>query len=151
MLKLPVKIVLLRHAPMPEYKTAGATGCDLHWICTNPITTHGGNALILEPHETKNIPLGIVLEIPEDYEGQIRPRSGQSRRGLLVHVGTIDPDYRGEVCATVTNLTNKELVIEHKERICQLVIAPKIRADFIQAQELSTTARGAGGFGSTGK
>jgi len=124
----------------PEYKTCGASGADLH---------ARGNWTI-EPNKTKLIPLGICFEIPVGYEIQIRPRSGMSKKGIFAQFGTIDSDYRGEVCACIYNSTNELFSISDGDRICQMVYALGVQVDFEVVKELSETERGNNGFGSTG-
>jgi dUTP pyrophosphatase len=134
---------LLADIPPPEYKTAGASGIDL---CAAERVT------ILHGH-TKRVPLGISVEIPPRFEAQIRPRSSLSAKGIFCHLGTIDGDYRGEIAAVITSLRSygDRIVIEKGDRIAQLVIAPVERVELVRVEQLSETARGSGGFGSTGK
>lgn len=137
---MTLKIKLLHpNARMPEYKTSGASGMDLYAIMPHRIL----------PGETHTIPLGIAIEVPLGYEAQIRPRSSLSRRGAVCHVGTIDSDYRGELSAVVSGIS--DLTVYQGERIAQLVIAPVARVEVVQVDELSETARGSGGFGHTGR
>jgi len=131
--------------PLPAYATASAAGADLHAAVTEPVTVRMGEIAL--------VPTGIRLEIPEGYEGQVRPRSGLALRAGLTLVnapGTIDSDYRGEVKVIVTCLSSTPCVIERGDRIAQLVIAPVRQAMFVPAEELSETRRGEGGFGHTG-
>ncbi len=131
---------------LPEYKTEGAAGMDLAAAIEEPLT--------LNPLERKLIPTGIKIELEHGYEAQIRPRSGLSiKHGitLINCVGTIDEDYRGEVCVPVVNLSNEAYTIMPEERIAQMVIAKVERAEIKVAVTLSSTQRGEGGFGSTGK
>ena len=130
---------------MPEYKTKGAAGMDL--VASND------EDITLKPLERFLIPTGIKIELPENYEAQIRPRSGLSIKhgiSLINCVGTIDEDYRGEVKVGVVNLSNETYTIERGERIAQMIIAPVTKADIQLVEELSETTRGEGGFGSTG-
>lgn len=136
-----MKIKLLGNQYSPEYKTCGAAGADLH----------ARGDWNIRPGETIVIPLGICFEIPAGYEIQIRPRSGLSRQGLFVQIGTIDSDYRGEAGAIVHNASSSLFAIRDGDRIAQMVYAPVIQAEFEIADELSETERGANGFGSTGK
>ncbi len=132
-------------AVTPEYKTSGSSGMDLSAFLKTPVR--------LKPLERALIPTGIKIELPKGYEAQIRPRSGMSiKHGitLINCVGTIDEDYRGELCIPVVNLSNEEYTINNKDRIAQMVIAPVAKADVKIINELSETTRGAGGFGSTG-
>ena len=110
--------------------------------------------IILKPMERKLIPTGLYIELPAGYEAQIRPRSGLAiKKGITVlnSPGTIDADYRGEICVILVNLSSEDFVIIDGERICQMVIASHIQAELIEVQELGETERGAGGFGHTGK
>ncbi len=142
-----LKIERLAHNKfLPEYKTEGAAGMDLCAAIDEPVT--------LKPLERKLIPTGIKIELEHGYEAQIRPRSGMSiKHGitLINCVGTIDEDYRGEVCVPIVNISNDTYTIEPQERIAQMVIAKTERAKIEVLTELTDTARGAGGFGSTGK
>lgn len=133
---------------LPTYQTAGAAGADL---CAN---FPGGQGLVLAPGARAVIPTGLCMEIPEGYEIQIRARSGLAlKQGLALAngIGTIDSDYRGEVGVIVVNLGAEDIEITHGMRIAQAVLAPVIRARFVLAEALEDTARGAGGFGSTGR
>ena len=148
MSKLVLKVKRLPHAknlPLPAYATPHSSGLDLRAAIEKPIT--------VKPLERVLIPTGLILEIPEGYEGQVRPRSGLAlKKGLTVlnAPGTIDADYRGEVKVILINLGKEEVVIEPGERIAQLVIAPVQRVEVVEVQELTPTERGEGGFGSTG-
>lgn len=136
---------LSEEAVTPEYQTSGSSGMDLSAFLKTPVK--------LKPLERALIPTGIKIELPKGYEAQIRPRSGMSiKHGitLINCVGTIDEDYRGELCIPVVNLSNEEYTINNKDRIAQMVIAPVAKADVKIINELSETRRGAGGFGSTG-
>lgn len=141
-----LKIEKLPHNKfLPEYKTEGAAGMDLSAAIEVPVT--------LKPLERTLIPTGIKIELEHGYEAQIRPRSGLSiKHGitLINCVGTIDEDYRGEVCVPVVNLSNETYTIEPQERIAQMVIARVEQAKIEVAVELTRTERGDGGFGSTG-
>ncbi len=142
-----LKIERLAHNKfLPEYKTEGAAGMDLCAAIDEPIT--------LQPLERKLIPTGIKIELEHGFEAQVRPRSGMSiKHGitLINCVGTIDEDYRGEVCVPIVNISNEAYTIQPQERIAQMVIAKTERAKIEVLAELTGTARGAGGFGSTGK
>ncbi len=130
---------------LPSYATEHAAGLDLRAAVTEPVT--------LKPLERALIPTGFVFEIPEGYEGQIRPRSGLAlRKGitLLNSPGTVDADYRGEVKVLLINLGQEPVTVERGERIAQMIIAPVSRAELVEVEEVSTTLRGDGGFGSTG-
>ena len=131
---------------LPEYKTNGAAGMDLCAAISEPV--------ILKPLERKLIPTGLKIELEHGYEAQIRPRSGLSiKHGitLINCVGTIDEDYRGEVCVPIVNISNEVYTIQPDERIAQMVIARVEQAKIEVVTELTETARGEGGFGSTGK
>ena len=131
---------------VPEYKTAGAAGMDLCAAITEPIT--------LKPLERYLVPTGLKIELEHGYEAQIRPRSGLSIKhgiSLINCVGTVDEDYRGEVCVGVVNLSNDTYTIQPDERIAQMIIAKVEQAKIEVVTELSETDRGEGGFGSTGK
>lgn len=145
---MKLKIVNKSPNEMPAYATAGAAGFDLRAWLNEPVT--------LKPLERKMIPTGLYMEIPLGYEGQVRPRSGlAAKRGLTVvnTPGTVDADYRGEVCVVLVNLSGEEQTIEHGERVAQMVFAKHEVAEIIaisSEEELSSTDRGVGGFGSTG-
>lgn len=131
---------------VPEYKTEGAAGMDLCAAIKEPIT--------LQPLERTLVPTGLKIELEHGYEAQVRPRSGLSiKHGitLINCVGTIDEDYRGEVCVPVVNLSNESYTIEPDERIAQMIIARVEQAKIEVTTELTETIRGTGGFGSTGK
>ena len=131
---------------VPSYQTEGAAGMDLCAFLDNPV--------ILKSLERTLIPTGIKIELPSGYEAQVRPRSGMSiKHGItLVNcVGTIDEDYRGEVCVPVINLSKEDFTINNGDRIAQMVISPVTKAIINIVQKLSDTKRGEGGFGSTGK
>ncbi len=141
-----VKIVNHSRHPLPEYKTKASAGMD--------IRAYLDQAVILHPLERALIPTGLFIELPEGYEAQIRPRSGLALNeglGLLNSPGTLDADYRGEIGIIVVNLSNRTIIIEDGERICQMVINKIEQAEWIEVEELSDTERGKGGFGHTGK
>lgn len=142
-----LKIFRMAHNKfVPEYKTEGAAGMDLCAAISEPIT--------LKPLERYLVPTGLKIELEHGYEAQIRPRSGLSIKhgiSLINCVGTVDEDYRGEVCVGLVNLSNQEYTIQPDERIAQMVIARVEQAKIEVVTELSDTARGEGGFGSTGK
>ena len=132
-------------AQVPQYQTAGSAGLDLHARISHEI--------YLQPGVRFTCPTGIAIELPEGFEAQVRPRSGLAiKHGvtLVNGIGCVDADYRGEVCALLINHGDQAFKIEPNMRIAQLVIAPVIRAELVQAGELSGTGRGDGGFGSTG-
>lgn len=142
-----LKIKRLAHNKnIPQYQTNGAAGMDLCAAIENPIE--------LKPLERVLIPTGLKVELESGYEIQIRPRSGLSiKHGitLINCVGTIDEDYRGEVCVPLVNLSNEIYTIQPQERIAQMIIAKVEKAQIEVVTELSDTVRGEGGFGSTGK
>jgi dUTP pyrophosphatase len=132
-------------AKLPTYGSAYAAGADLYACLESEVT--------IAPHETVVIPTGIALELPVGYAGLIYARSGlATKKGLAPanKVGVVDCDYRGEVKVALHNHSNIPQTVAPQERVAQLVITPYITADFIEADSLSETARGAGGFGSTG-
>lgn len=132
--------------PLPKYQTKLAAGLDLHAAIAEPWT--------LAPLERRRIPSGLAIAIPAGFEGQIRPRSGlAARTGVTVlnSPGTIDADYRGPVEVLLINLGSEPVTITPLERIAQLVVAPVARAEMILVPSLEPTARGAGGYGSTGR
>ena len=141
-----LKILRLEHNKvLPEYKTKGASGMDLSAAIDEPIT--------LKPLERRLIPTGIKIEINKGYEIQVRARSGLSiKHGitLINAIGTIDSDYRGEVCVPIVNLSNEKYTIQPNERIAQMVVCKVEHANIVVCNELETTERGSGGFGSTG-
>ena len=133
--------------PLPAYESEGAAGADLR-------ADLGGGEVVLAPLERGLIPTGLKMQIPPGYEVQVRARSGTALRdglSLVNGVGTIDADYRGPVGVIAINLSDKPIVIRHGDRIAQIVVAPVVRARFTAAATLDDTARGAGGFGSTGR
>lgn len=142
-----LKIERLSHNKnIPAYQTEGAAGMDLCAAIEAPV--------VLKPLERALVPTGLKIELEHGYEAQIRPRSGLSiKHGitLINCVGTIDEDYRGEVCVPVVNLSNETYSIQPQERIAQMVIARVEQAQIEVVTELTETLRGAGGFGSTGK
>lgn len=142
-----VLTVLGREAKLPLYASAEAAGADLcACLPDGPATIagNGGRALV---------PTGLVLEIPRGYEAQVRPRSGlAARHGVTVlnSPGTIDSDYRGEVKVILINHGDAPFVINHGDRIAQLVVAPVVRCEFVAGERAGRTERGERGFGSTG-
>ncbi|MGB0454222.1 MAG: dUTP diphosphatase [Bacteriovoracaceae bacterium] len=146
-----IKIKKLDHFdesfPLPAYETSLAAGADLRASLENKDT------LVIKKGERVLVPTGLAFEIPTGFEVQIRPRSGLSLKTSLLVVnspGTIDADYRGEVKIILGNFGEEDLVINHGERIAQMVFAPITQASFEVTEVLSSTERGAGGFGSTG-
>jgi dUTP diphosphatase len=143
---LSVRVQRLPHArdlPLPDYATAQAAGLDLL----------AAAAVEIAPMGRALVPTGVALELPEGFEGQVRPRSGLAvRHGVTVlnAPGTIDADYRGEVQVLLINLGQQPFSVTRGMRVAQLVVAPFVRAALVEADALEATARGAGGFGSTG-
>lgn len=133
-------------AVLPTYGSEFSAGADLYAVCDEEV--------VIGPNETKFIRTGLAMEIPVGYAGLIYARSGLAcKRGLAPanKVGVVDADYRGEVMVALHNHSGIPQVVATGERIAQLVIAPFLKAEFEQADELCATVRGAGGFGSTGK
>ena len=131
--------------PMPEYKTSGSAGMDLRASLKDYI--------ILRPGERVSVPTGLYAEIPQGYEGQVRSRSGLSiKNGIIVlnAPGTVDSDYRGEICVILMNAGDEEFIIHNGDRIAQLVIAPVVQVEIEPVDTLDETERGEGGFGHTG-
>jgi dUTP pyrophosphatase len=141
-----IKIVNKSKHALPQYATPLSAGMDIRANIDAPI--------VLKPLERKLIPTGLFIELPAGYEAQIRPRSGLAiNKGITVlnSPGTIDADYRGEICVILINLSNDNFEIVDGERICQMVIAEHMQASFVEVEALNETERGAGGFGHTGK
>ena len=136
---------------LPQYETAGSAGADIR---ANFATDLRDCGLTLAPGRRALVPTGVRIEIPNGYEVQIRPRSGLAlKHGITIPnaPGTIDSDYRGPLGVILMNLGTEPFNIAHGDRIAQMVIAPVVQAAFEVSADLSDTARGAGGFGSTGK
>jgi dUTP pyrophosphatase len=143
---MDIRIINTSDNVLPGYETALSAGMDLRAFIKEDV--------ILKPLERTLIPTGLFIELPVGYEAQIRPRSGLAFKfGLTVlnTPGTIDADYRGEIKVILVNLSNTDFVIKSGERICQMIIAKHETANLIEVKELSSTERGAGGFGHTGK
>ena len=134
-------------AAFPSYETGGASGMDLRAFS-------GEDVVIIPPRGgMAKIPTGLFMEIPPGYEGQVRPRSGLALRSgvtVLNSPGTIDSDYRGELEVILINLGAESFTVKNGDRIAQLVVSPVFRAEIAEAETLSETERGGGGFGSTG-
>jgi dUTP pyrophosphatase len=138
---------LKSHEGLPpiERQTPGSSGFDLHAACAGEI--------LVAPGEAALVPAGFQLSIPEGYEAQVRPRSGlaiRSRIGLLNSPGTVDSDYRGEICVIIYNFGEAEFVVRRGDRIAQLVITRLPRVELVEQDALDETGRGSGGFGHTG-
>jgi dUTP pyrophosphatase len=143
---MKIRIVNQSKHILPEYATEHSAGIDLRANLSEPV--------LMKPMERKLIPTGLFIELPEGYEAQIRPRSGLAiKKGITVlnSPGTIDADYRGEICVILINLSQEEFLVNDGERICQMVIARHEKAEWIETDSLNETTRGAGGFGHTGK
>jgi len=145
-MKVKVRVWPHYKGELPAYQSAGASGFDVRAQLDQPI--------VLKPMERTLVPTGLTFEIPNGFEIQARPRSGwAAKQGLTVlnTPGTIDADYRGEIKVILINLGQESVQINDQDRCAQLVICPVIQAQFELASDLSSTDRGAGGFGSTGK
>lgn len=141
-----VKIINKSNNSLPTYATEYSAGMDLRANLEDSVT--------LKPLERALISTGLFVELPAGYEAQIRPRSGLAvKHGISVlnSPGTIDADYRGEIRVVLVNLSNKDFVINHGERICQMVVAKHATVEWYETNELEASDRGAGGFGHTGK
>ncbi len=142
---MTIKIINKSAHVLPHYETEASAGMDLRANIQESIT--------LKPLERTIVKTGLFIELPVGYEAQVRPRSGlAAKKGITVlnAPGTVDADYRGEIGVILVNLSNEDFTIENGERVAQLVIAKHERAEWIEVEELSSTDRGAGGFGSTG-
>jgi dUTP pyrophosphatase len=143
-----VRVRRLPHAadlPLPRYESSGAAGLDL--LAANHAT------IVLAPLARAIVPTGLVMQLPDGHEAQIRPRSGLAARSGVTVInapGTIDADYRGEVQVALVNLSAEPFSVTRGMRIAQLVVAPIARACLVEVDQLDETARAAGGFGSTG-
>lgn len=145
--QVPLKLINRSDNPLPAYATPLSAGLDLRAYLPEGSVT-------LKPLERKMIPTGLFMELPEGYEAQVRPRSGLAiKHGITVinGPGTIDADYRGEVCVLLVNLSDTPFEIRSGERIAQMVIASFAQADIVSVTSLTETERGTGGFGHTGK
>ena len=144
---MKVKVVNKSNNALPAYETKNSAGMDLRaYLPEGPVT--------LQPMQRALIPTGLYIEIPEGYEGQVRPRSGLAfKHGITVlnTPGTIDADYRGELKQILINLSDEPFVINNGDRIAQIVFARCEQAEMVEVEELSETERGVGGFGHTGK
>ena len=136
--------------PLPAYATPGSSGLDLR---AHLPLAYQQKGIRLPPSERLLVSSGFIIEIPSDYEGQIRPRSGLAVKfgvGIINSPGTIDSDYRGEIKIALINLGSEDFYVRHGERIAQLVIAPVVRVVFKIEKQLSQSDRNEFGFGSTG-
>jgi dUTP pyrophosphatase len=146
MKSIEIKIINTSSNPLPAYATSGSSGMDIRASLDTPQS--------LKPLERALIPTGIFIEIPQGYEVQVRPRSGLAiKHGItcLNTPGTIDADYRGEIKVILINLSQEEQVIQHGDRIAQIVLQQVEQAVWKEVKELEATERNAGGFGHTGK
>jgi len=142
---MKVQIINRSHHPLPQYATPLSAGVDLRANIEAPIE--------LRPMERRLVPTGLFLALPPGYEAQVRPRSGLAiKHGITVlnTPGTVDADYRGEVCVILVNLSDESFLIADGERIAQMVIARHEQAEWEPVEVLSETERGAGGFGHSG-
>lgn len=143
---MEVKIINRSHHTLPAYETSASAGMDLRATLDTPV--------LLQPSDTAIVPTGLFIELPIGYEAQIRPRSGlAAKNGITVlnSPGTIDADYRGEIKVILINHGKQAFAINDGERIAQMVIAKHERVIWNESEQLEESARGAGGFGSTGK
>ena len=144
MIKIQIKKVSTS-VSIPKYETSGSSGMDVAAYIEKNIT--------IAPGEKALVPTGFSVSIPLGYEIQIRPRSGLAAKKnitVLNTPGTIDADYRGEIKVILINLGKEKFIIENGDRIAQMIVCPVVQADLKEVKELSDTARGSGGFGSTG-
>ncbi|WP_262692762.1 dUTP diphosphatase [Kordiimonas aestuarii] len=148
--KVAINVVKLPHGAdlkLPKYETEQSAGMDLYAALGE------GDSVTLGPLERTMVPTGLAMALPAGYEAQVRPRSGLAAKNgisVLNTPGTIDADYRGEVKVILANLSNEPFTIERGMRIAQMIIAPVTQGTWVEVDTLDETARGAGGFGSTG-
>ena len=145
-MRVKVRIVNKSRHPLPEYSTEFSAGIDLRASLTE--------AQVLDPGKRVLVPTGLFIELPRNYEAQIRPRSGLALKkgiSILNTPGTIDSDYRGEIGIILINLSSEPFIIEDGERICQMVIARHETIEWVETNSLKDTERGSGGFGHTGQ
>ncbi|QFQ12634.1 dUTP diphosphatase [Pseudoprevotella muciniphila] len=143
---MEIKIVNRSKHALPSYATPLSAGMDLRANLDAPVT--------LQPLERRLVPTGLFIALPAGYEAQVRPRSGLAIKkgiGVLNSPGTIDADYRGEICVILVNLSNEAFVINDGDRIAQMVVARHETVEWTPVEALDETERGAGGFGHTGK
>lgn len=143
-----MKVKIVNHSPfaLPAYATAFSAGMDLRANLSEP--------LVLHPLQRAMVPTGLHIELPAGFEAQIRPRSGlAARHGISIvnAPGTVDADYRGEICVLLVNLSNDPFTVEPGERIAQMVVARHETVEWEAVDALEESGRGSGGFGSTGK
>lgn len=143
---MQIEIINKSKHPLPKYETVLSAGMDLY--------ANIDEQIVLKPMQRALVKTGLFMALPDNYEAQVRPRSGLAyKKGITVlnSPGTIDADYRGEIGVILINLSEEEFVVNDGERIAQMVIAPYTKVKWESVKELSETDRGAGGFGSTGK
>jgi dUTP pyrophosphatase len=143
---MEIKIINQSSNPLPEYATSGSSGMDIRANLTTPVSLH--------PLQRTLIPTGLFIELPEGFEAQVRPRSGLAmKQGItcLNTPGTIDADYRGEIKIILINLSQEEQVIQHGDRIAQMVFQQVTKGVWKETIKLAVTQRNEGGFGHTGK
>jgi len=141
-----IKIINNSSNTLPQYETTGSSGMDLRADLEEPVK--------LQPLQRALIPTGLFIELPLGFEAQVRPRSGLAiKHGItcLNSPGTVDSDYRGELKVVLINLSNETFIIQHGERIAQMIIQPVVKAEWQKVEVLNESKRGAGGFGHTGK
>lgn len=146
MKQIKIRVVNKSNNPLPEYATPQSAGMDLRAYLPESIT--------LQPGETKLIPSGIHIQLPEGYELQVRPRSGLALKHSITLTnspGTVDADYRGDVGAIVQNLGKEPFTINSGDRICQIVVKEYVHGEWEEVESLDNTERGQGGFGHTGQ
>ena len=143
---MQIEIINRSKYPLPKYETILSAGMDLY--------ANIEESIVLKPTQRALVKTGLFIALPDNYEAQIRPRSGLSyKKGITVlnSPGTIDADYRGEIGVILVNLSEENFKVDDGERIAQMVIAPYVKAQWSEVEELAATDRGEGGFGSTGK
>jgi len=143
---MEVRIINKSKHELPRYETELSAGMDLR--------SNIENEIVLKPLERVLVPTGLFIELPKGLEAQIRPRSGLAlKKGITVlnTPGTIDADYRGEICVILVNLSNEEFIIKDGERICQMIVSEHKNIEWVETVSLNSTIRGAGGFGHTGR
>jgi dUTP pyrophosphatase len=146
MVKILVKKINYKHQDLPKYETVGSSGLDL--------IANIDKEIILKPNERTLVPTGLAVAIPENYEIQVRPRSGLAAKNgisVLNTPGTVDADYRGEIKVILINLSLENFKIEPGQRIAQMVLCPVVKAELVEVDTLPESVRGSGGFGSTGR
>ena len=143
---MKIRIVNKSKHSLPEYSTESSAGMDLR--------ANIDKEILLKPLQRALVPTGLFVEIPVGFEAQIRPRSGLAiKKGITIlnSPGTIDADYRGEVCVILVNLSEEIFVVKDGERICQMIISKHEKAEWTETKKIKITKRGSGGFGHTGK